>query len=123
MNGFKFYNINPTGNKTGDCVVRAITLASGNLDYKEVEYKLWLIGKLYNCDGLSKFCYSHFIRDVLGGKEVNCDNLTVGEFAEIHPVGIYLIRVPNHLTCVIDGICYDIWNCLDEECDVVWKLD
>lgn len=122
MVGFVYWNEQPNGIVQGDCVVRAITLASG-LDYEEVEYKLWLIGELYGCDGLNKFCYSHFIRDFLCGKEVECENLTVGEFAHRHPVGTFLIRIPNHLTCIIDGVCYDIWRCLDEKCDIVWQID
>ena len=120
MAKFVYYNNNPYGKREEDCVVRAITLASG-LPYEEVEHKLWLTAELYNCDRLCKFCYSNFIKHVLGYKEVNCDDLTVGEFADKHPIGIYLVRIEGHLTCIIDGICYDIWNCLDEICDTVWK--
>ena len=56
-------------------------------------------------------------------REVNCESLTVGEFADRHPEGTYLIRVPFHLTVVKDGICYDIWQCLDEVIDTVWRVD
>lgn len=97
-------------------------MASG-LPYKEVSQKLWLTAELYNCDKLCKYCYSNYINNVMKAKEVNCENLTVGEFADKHPKGIYLIRVPLHLTCIIDGTCYDIWNCLDEICDTVWRVD
>lgn len=95
-------------------------MASG-LPYTEISKKLWLTADLFNCERLCKFCYSNFIRSVLKYKEVNCDNLTVNEFAELHPYGTYLVRVPNHLTTVINGKIYDIWNCGDEICDTVWK--
>lgn len=110
------------GKREEDCVIRAITLASG-LPYKEVENKLWLTAELYDCDRLCKFCYSNFLNNVLKYKEVNCNMLTVGEFADKHPVGTYLIRVPNHLTCIIDGVCYDLFDCRDSLCDTVWRVD
>ena len=58
---------------------------------------------------------------VLKYKEVNCDNMTVEEFANSHPFGTYLIRVPSHLTVIINGVLYDIWDCRHEFCDTVWK--
>lgn len=121
MTKFKYWNENPDGEHIGDCVTRAITLASG-LPYETIKHKLWLNGELYDCDCLSKFCYANFIENVLGYKQVPCDNLTVGEFADKHLYGTYLIRIANHLTCVKDGICYDTWNCLNELCDIVWKV-
>ena len=54
-------------------------------------------------------------------KEVNCDGLTVREFAKRNPIGTYVIRVPNHLTAIKDGKLYDIWDCSYEICDTVWK--
>lgn len=119
---FKYYNINPEGDKIGDCVCRAISFAS-KIPYNVIKYKLKLNAELYECDFINKFCYSHFIEDVLGYKQVNCDNLTVREFAELHPFGTYLIRIQGHLTCIKDAVCYDIWNCLDELCDIVWEVD
>lgn len=120
MSRYKFLNLNPQGKREQDCVCRAITFASG-LPYEEVYEKLWLTAELYECDRLCKFCYSNFISSVLKYKEVNCDRLTIGEFADKHPYGTYLIRVPNHLTVIQDGVLYDIWDCRSEICDTVWK--
>lgn len=120
MSRYKFLNLNPQGKREQDCVCRAITFASG-LPYEEVCEKLWLTAELYECDRLCKFCYSNFISSVLKYKEVNCDRLTIGEFADKHPYGTYLIRVPNHLTVIQDGVLYDIWDCRSELCDTVWK--
>ena len=103
-------------------MTRAITLASG-LPYEEVREKLWLTASLFNCDRLCRFCYSRFLEDVLGFQQVDGDDMTVEEFADAHPKGTYLIRVPNHLTCIIDNSCYDIWNCLDEFITEVWRVD
>lgn len=121
MARFVYHNINPRGATEGDCVVRAISLAS-QIPYETIERKLWQVGDLYDCDGLSKMCYSHFLRDVLGYQEINCDHLTVAEIADRHPNGVYLVRIPNHLTCLIDGTCYDIWDCLDLGATDCWRV-
>ena len=121
MAKYVYWNENLDGKHVGDCVTRAITLASG-LPYETIQRKLWLTGELFDCDCLCRFCYEHFIEDVLGYRKVNCENLTVGEFADKYPVGTYLIRVPEHLTCVIDNKIMDTWNCSEEPCDIVWKV-
>lgn len=120
MSRFKYLNVNPQKLTIEDCVARAITLASG-LPYEEVWRKLWLTAELYECDTLCKFCYSNFITNVLKYKEVNCHNMTVGEFADRHPFGTYLVRIEGHLSTIINGCVYDIWDCRDALCDTVWK--
>lgn len=120
MSRFVYYNRNPDGEKAEDCVIRAISFAS-NLPYSEIRKKLWLTAELYDCNRLCKFCYGNFITNVLKYKEVNCDGYTVGKFADDHPYGTYLIRVPSHLTVISNGDLYDIWDCRSEICDMVWK--
>jgi hypothetical protein len=110
------------GDRENDCVTRAISFGCG-LPYPLVRKKLWLTARLYNCEKLCKFCYSNFITYVLKCREVNCDDLTIGEFADKHPFGTYLIRIEGHLTVVKDNCLYDIFDCRDEFCDTVWKVD
>lgn len=76
---------------------------------------------MYGCEKLCKFCYSNFITYVLKYKEVNCYNLTIGEFAEKYPYGTYLVRIEGHLTTIKDGVLYDIFDCSNELCNTVWK--
>lgn len=121
MSEFVYHNENPKRKlNANDCVTRAITFAT-DMPYEEVSRKLWMTADLYNCDRLCKFCYSNFINNVLKYKEVNCDRLTIGEFADLHPYGTYLIRIEGHLTVIRDGVLHDIWDCRRELCDTVWK--
>lgn len=121
MAEFRYLNIEPNKAIKEDCVVRAIALAS-NSSYELIKRKLWLAGELYDCDCLCRFCYEHLIEDVLGYRKMNCEDLTVGEFADRHPFGTYLVRVPNHLSCLIDGVNYDLWDTRNERCDICWKV-
>lgn len=122
MARFIYLNVNPDGRTEGDCVIRAITLASG-LPYEEVEDKLWLTAELLNCDMLCRFCYKNFIENVLCYEEVETDDMTVEEFADTHPFGTYLIRIPNHLTICINDTIYDIWDCRDQITTIAWQAE
>ena len=122
MQRFVYHNENPDKNKVNDCVTRAIKLASG-LPYSEIRQKLYHTSRLLKCkSALCPTCYSFLIQEVLGGVMKDCNGLTVGEYAQENHCGIYLIRIQGHLTCLINGIIYDIWDCLDKKCDIVWKM-
>ena len=97
-------------------------MASG-LPYADIRKKLYHTAELLDCEKLCVCCYHHLIEYVLGAKPCNCVGLTVGEFAQEHPRGTYLIRIRGHLTTLIDGIVYDIWNCTGKMCDYAWKLN
>lgn len=122
MSKFSYYNINPQGDRVSDCVTRAIALASG-LDYQEVRDKLRYTAKLLNCDKLCVCCYRHLLDDVLKYQRVDCDGYSLGGFADKHPYGVYLVRMNGHISCLIDGTVYDIWDCRDEWLTDAWKVE
>ena len=122
MAEFRYWNENPQGLKQSDCVTRAITFAT-NLPYSEIRKKLYHTAKLLKCVKLCPTCYAFSIQEGLGGVPTNCEGMSVGEFADRHPIGTYLIRIKGHLTEIQDNICYDIWNCLDRECDMAWRMN
>lgn len=119
MAAFRYLNINPNGENRNDCVTRAIALAT-DLPYETIRRKLYHTAKLFDCEKLCPTCYSFYIQEVLGGIPQNCDGMSVGYFADTHTRGTYLIRIQKHLTVLVDGVCYDSWNCLDRVCDLVW---
>ena len=122
MARFVYYNREPSGDKENDCVTRAISLAT-QISYPIIRRKLFHSSRLLQCEKLNVCCYSFLIEDVFGCKPVYCKGLTVAQFADLNPQGTYLVRIEGHLTCVIDNVCYDIWNCLDKEADIAWRVD
>lgn len=36
--------------------------------------------------------------------------ITVGDFINYHPTGIFLITMPGHITCAKDGVIYDTFD-------------
>ena len=121
MAKFRYWNENPNGEKRNDCVTRAITFASG-MEYPEVRKMLYHSARLLKCPKLCPTCYSFAIQEVLGGVPTNCNGMTVGEFADKHPKGTYLIRIEGHLTAVLNGNSFDTFDCRDRYCDLAWKM-
>lgn len=116
---YKFFNKNNRGNFVNDCVVRAIATA---------EHTTW--DEAY--DRLSDLAQYEgtllddvdFVEGYLDSKypRVSHYSKTVGEFAAECPYGIYLVTMLNHITVIIDGVVYDIFDCRDKEMWSAWKV-
>lgn len=117
---FKYYNNNPMKQKLPDCVCRAISLAL-RLPYNYIMDKLRENGVCYDCDDLTVDCYTNLIRD-LGYESSDAGNLSVEELCSAYPDDILIIRISGHLTCAINGILHDIWDCSNEIADLYWII-
>ena len=115
-----YHNSNPNNEHISDCVSRAITTATG-LSYPQIRKKLHHTSRLFVCNKLERDCYSNLLDKVFEFPRVECRGLNVGEFADLHPYGTYILRVPNHATTIIDGNVYDIFDCRADFCDIAWK--
>jgi hypothetical protein len=122
MSQFRYWNENPQGVHHNDCVTRAITFVS-NIPYNRVRRKLYHTARLLDCEKLCWTCYSFLLTNVLGYRQVNCDGMTIGEFADLHPHGTYLIRIDMHLTAIKDGNLHDTFDCRDKYCHIAWKVN
>lgn len=113
----------------GDCVTRAIAIATGK-DYMEIYNKLSegnqsqrkgkhekksKAGKKSALNGIStkrKWFKDYMIE--LGFEWI--PTMFIGQGCKVHlhkdelPKGVLVISLSRHLTCVIDGIIYDIYN-------------
>lgn len=121
MANYRYLNVNPDKRKKNDCVTRAISLASG-LPYNVIRKKLFHTARLLGCSKLCNTCYSHLIEKVLCGVPKNCDNMTVDDFAQLHPQGTYLLRMDGHITTLIDNCIYDIFDCRKNLITNAWEV-
>ena len=108
-------NLNPSGRKQGDCVCRAIAKAS-NFNWGVVYRALCAIGNQDFCMPNEKRAYEKYLNQLGFSKRPmprfpDNSRYTVMEFANANPKGIFVISVANHLTCIVDGVLYDTWNC------------
>ena len=122
MARYQFLNVNPLGEIEADCVCRAISLALDE-DYYKIQEKLYLVAKLFECESLCICCYKYLLDDVYDLKRIEeVKGMTIEEFANYFPIGIFIVRIEGHLTCVIDNNIMDIWDCRDKIVDLVWEV-
>ena len=116
---FSYYNANPYGRLVNDCTIRAISLATGetwNDTYKELSDFARIQGSM-----LDDVMYIDSYLDKMFDKVYQRNNrkrLTVREFTQQYPIGIFLITMRGHITCCIDGTIYDTFYPGDR---LVWE--
>ena len=110
---WKRYNPNPQGLQTIDCVVRAISAVTGwpwDKTHKVLSDKSRNMGDMPSSDRV----WHDLLRELGFRKRVlpdRCpDCYTVGDFANDHPRGVYVLGPHQHAVAVIDGTVYDSWD-------------
>lgn len=115
---FKHSNLNPIGNKVGDCVVRAIAAVTEK-SWQEVYIELCIQGYLMSDLPSSNAVWGAYLKNKGFNREFirdDCSNCyTIYDFAEEYPYGSYVVGTGTHATAVIDGIIYDAWDCGTEQ--------
>lgn len=116
---YKFYNANVKGNFVNDCTIRSISLAEGktwNETYEELSDIAQEEGIILDD--------VNFIEPLLDSRynRVCHPETYVGEFVEDHPEGVYLITMNGHITCCIDGVIYDTFDCRDRLMWCAWEV-
>lgn len=120
---YRYYNRNPDGEETEDCVCRAISTGTG-LKYEAVSKLLQMVARAFQCDKLCVGCYKNLLEKILCYKPNECrKTFTVGEVAAMFPHNKVIIRIDGHLTCSVYGVVGDIWNCTDKLVDVYWVVE
>lgn len=71
-----------------------------------------------NCDTLNVQCYRH----ILDRFEHSRTREKVRDIVAQFPNDTLIIRLDGHLTCAIDGVIYDIWNCCNEVATDYWII-
>ncbi|MBO5388391.1 MAG: hypothetical protein J6A59_09655 [Lachnospiraceae bacterium] len=108
------YNVNPKKKKTGDCVVRAVAVATG-LGWDE-SFKLLTEAafRLKTVPDETEAVHDVLMR--LGFKEgkirvpKGSKRPTVAQFAQMHPDWYAVLRVSHHLVATGRGNYVDIWD-------------
>ena len=117
------HNINPTYQEgkryeKGDCVVRAFATAADITWLEAFDLLVEHARETYNMPDYAT-SYEDVFKDfgfeakspkvVRGRKRMN-----VEDFCKTHKKGRFIVKVAHHLTAVVDGICYDQWNCANK---------
>ncbi len=108
-----YFNPNPDGLRTGDCVIRAIAAATG-MTWDEVYTGAALQGYILKDWPNGNHVWRAYLRSL--GFEMavipnTCpDCYTVGDFADDHPTGSYVLGTGTHAVGIVDGVIYDTFD-------------
>lgn len=128
---FEFFNANPKGRLTDDCVVRAMVKAIRPVIGISYEGALKMLYESSLESGYSVNSKQNFSRvfKKFGFVKMNQpkhdDNtkLTGKEFCEKFNKGCYICIIGgHHITAVVDGKIYDTWDCTDKTVGNYWII-
>ena len=118
-------NPNPLGKQTGDCVIRAIAIAtdqSWRETYRDLCEEGERLGDLPNSNPV----WGNYLRK-RGAEQFllpeSCPAcISVRAFCERYPKGVYVIGTGSHAVAVIDGDYYDSWDSGAEVPTYFWRV-
>ena len=118
---YQFLNVHPEGKLVGDCVKRAITTAA-QMDYHEVQLELNRHKKLTGAKSFNEDKnWKSYVENVLNGRKLSfpaakgMPRMNGERFCKAYPKGRYILSMAGHLSCCVDGVIYDTWDC-QEKC-------
>jgi len=116
---YKFYNANAVNRFTDDCVIRAISCATG----RSWDYVYDYLSDLAQFEG-TLFDKKDFVIKYLDRTFHRLDGVfgTVGEVSGMYPNSVLLIASNNHLLCSRFGTIYDTFDPREKEALNVWLV-
>lgn len=119
-------NPNPHGLYVGDCVVRAIAIATG----RSWDYVYWMIciqGFIMGNMPDGNVVWEEYLRSIDFRKyyiDDTCPHCyTVRDFCEDNPIGDFILATGSHVIAVLDGNYFDAWDSGDEVPTSVWRRE
>ena len=116
---YEYFNANSHNNFIDDCFPRAYSIVM-DITWKEAYKELCrnAMEQGYMMDN------AVFVRNFLDRKfnRIPYNEIYIGEFAENHPIGKYLISTLGHITACVDGYIIDTWDCTDKEIEFIWRI-
>lgn len=117
---YRYYNPSPAKRNVGDCTVRAMCRALGQ-DWEKAYIGLCLEGFILQDMPSSNAVWGRYLREHGYWRELAPDDMTVAEFADLHPKGTYILALSGHVVCVVDNVLYDTWDSGNEIVLYFWQ--
>lgn len=123
---YRYLNVNPTRQNTGDCVIRAISVLmdqSWAWTYFMVCLQGFLLFEMPSTNNVWETYLYHngYRRTSIPNTCLDC--YTVKDFCRDFPFGKYLLALNGHVVAVIDGDYYDTWDSGNEIPLFYWRKD
>lgn len=120
---YKQFNPNPTGKNVGDCVIRAVSKATGR-GWDDIYIALCVQGLADHDMPSANAVWGNYLRRMGFRRRIvpdTCpDCYTVAQFAQDHPAGIYILALSGHVVCAKNGDWFDSWDSGNETVIYFW---
>lgn len=123
---FVQYNENPSNNRVGDCVIRALSRALKQ-DWEKTYLDIALQGYIMRDMPSANSVWGAYLRErgfrrhIIPDTCPDCYSITA--FCIDNPKGTYILATGSHVICVEDGNYYDTWDSGDETPVYYWKME
>ena len=123
MSRWKQFNPNPVSRNVGDCAVRAVSAALGvdwETAFAMIAENAYQMADMPSSNSVwgAVLRRNGFYRTAIPNTCPDC--YTLGDFADDHPEGTFVVGTGNHVATVVDGVVYDSWNSLNEIPQYFW---
>ena len=123
---YEYNNPHPKGLKTGDCVVRAMSIAFDK-DYLEIRRELNRSKRElgFNSYKETKFIYKH-LEDyprLIFKAEKGKERIKTESFISKYPNGTYIVKMAKHVACIKDGKLLDTWDSSSKAIYTAWRIE
>lgn len=123
---YTYYNPNPDGKRTGDCVIRAIARVTGGT-WEEIYAALAVQGMRDHEMPSTNAVWGNYLK-AQGFKrrllpDTCPDCYTVEKFARDNYQGAYIAATGSHVVAVVDGDYYDAWDSGNEVVTYYWTKE
>lgn len=122
---FLMLNPNPKNARVGDCVVRALSIATRRT-WEDIYTALTVYGFML-CDmPSSNAVWGAYLKDLGYKRNIITDSCpdcyTVRRFCEENPSGTYILGTGSHVVAVVNGNYCDTWDSGDEVPIYYWEV-
>ena len=118
-------NPNPLGKNVGDCVIRALAVATDQ-SWRDTYRDLCRTGEILADLPNSNAVWGTYLRRKNAEQFLlpeSCPEcITVRAFCERYPAGVYVIGTGDHAIAVIDGDWYDSFDSGNETPTYFWRV-
>lgn len=118
-----YYDANPSGSPTGDCVIRAIATITRR-PWRDIHWDLAILSN-QRCKMMDDNVIWHEYLKNLGFKiyAIQDPCMRIKDFCNSHPYGEYILGTGRHVVAVIDGDYYDAWDSGNEFPVFYWRKE
>lgn len=116
------YNPNPAHRNVSDCSVRALSKALDQ-SWEETYIGLAIQGLLMSDMPHANSSWGAYLRRHGYRRELAPEDVTVAEFGEAYPEGVYVLALSGHVVCIENGNLYDTWDSRNETVLYYWKKE